>query len=90
MIDPSCSEKIPEIIISGEAFSETGARRGQLVSARARVEVKAVRKSDGKLLDSDSETAVAVDIAEATAGKTALQDAAWVLLERMVPKLVGQ
>lgn len=90
VIDPSCSEKIPEIIISGEAFSETGARRGQLVSARARVEVKAVRKSDGKLLDSDSETAVAVDIAEATAGKTALQDAAWVLLERMVPKLVGQ
>ena len=89
VIDPSSSLKTPDIIISGEAFSETGARRGQLVSARARVEIKAVRKSDGKLLDSDSENAVAVDIAEATAGKIALQDASWTLFERLVPKIVN-
>jgi Curli production assembly/transport component CsgG len=89
VIDPASSQALPEVIISGEAFSETGARRGQLVSARARVELKAVRKSDGKLLDSDSENAVAVDIAEATAGKIALQDAAWSLLERLVPKIVN-
>jgi|APCry1669189000_1035189.scaffolds.fasta_scaffold00764_4 hypothetical protein len=89
VIDPAYSQKIPEVIISGEAFSETGARRGQLVSARARVEIKAIRKSDGKLLDSDSENAVAVDIAEATAGKIALQDASWILLERLIPKIVN-
>jgi TolB-like protein len=89
VIDPSYSQKIPEVVISGEAFSETGARRGQLVSARARVEIKAIKKSDGKLLDSDSENAVAVDIAEATAGKIALQDASWTLLERLVPKIVN-
>jgi hypothetical protein len=89
VIDPASSLKIPEVSISGEAFSETGARRGQLVSARARVEIKAVRKSDGKLLDSDSENAVAVDIGEATAGKIALQDASWTLLERLVPKIVN-
>jgi hypothetical protein len=89
VIDPSVSQTVPDIAITGEAFSETGARRGQLISARARAEIKVVRKSDGKLLDSDSTTTVAVDIAEATAGKTALQDAAWVLLERMVPKLIG-
>jgi TolB-like protein len=89
VIDPAYSQKIPDIIISGEGFSETGARRGQLVSARARIEIKAVKKSDGKLLDSDSENAVAVDIAEATAGKIALQDASWFLLERLVPKIVN-
>ncbi len=89
VIDPAYSQKISEVIISGEAFSETGARRGQLVSARARVEIKAIKKSDGKLLDSDSENAVAVDIAEATAGKIALQDASWTLLERLVPKIVN-
>jgi hypothetical protein len=89
VIDPAYSKKSPDVLISGEGFSETGARRGQLISARARVEIKAVSKSDGKILDSDSETAVAVDIAETTAGKTALQDASWSLLERLVPKTVN-
>jgi phenylpyruvate tautomerase PptA (4-oxalocrotonate tautomerase family) len=89
VIDPSLSPKQADILITGQAFSETGARRGQLVSARARAEIKAVRRSDGKLLDADRETAVAVDIAEATAGKTALQDAALILIERAVPKLVN-
>ena len=89
VIDPGLSDKKPDVVITGQAFSETGARRGQLVSARARAEIKAVRRSDGKLLDADRETTVAVDIAEATAGKTALQDAALILIERAVPKLVN-
>ncbi|MEO6055005.1 MAG: curli assembly protein CsgG, partial [Chthoniobacterales bacterium] len=82
--------KAPDVSISGEAFSQTGARHGQLVSARARAEVQAIRRSDNKVLDTDRETATAIDTAEAIAGKSALQDAAFKLIERMVPKLVNQ
>ncbi len=79
----------PMIRIGGEAFSQPGARRGQLVSARARVEVR-VEDSSGKVLAVDAETATAVDTAEAVAGKTALQEAALTLLERIAPKLSDQ
>jgi hypothetical protein len=80
--------KLADVVISGAAFSEAGPRRGQLVSSRARVEIKAVRRADSKVLAVDRETAVAVDITPGTAGKTALQQGAMTLLERLVPKLV--
>lgn len=89
VIDPQ-SGKAPDVVIKGEAFSETSARRGQLVSARARAEVEATRSSDNKVLAVDRETTSAVDTAPATAGKTALEDAGLILLERTVPKIVGQ
>jgi hypothetical protein len=76
----------PHLRIGGEAFSQPGARRGQLVSSRARVEVR-VEDSAGHVLAVDAETATAVDTAEAVAGKTALQEAALTLLERIAPKL---
>jgi len=76
----------PAYIVSGEAFSEPGARRGQLVSAKGRVEIK-VANASGTVLAADSHTATAVDTAEATAGKTALERAAFELVERVVPKL---
>lgn len=79
-----------EVMIRGEAISETGSRRGSLVSARGRAEVQVTRCLDGKLLAVDRETATAVDIAEAVAGKSALQSAALTLLERVVPQLVGE
>lgn len=76
----------PHLRIGGEAFSQPGARRGQLVSSRARVEVR-VEDSSGNVLAVDAETATAVDTAEAVAGKSALQEAALTLLERIAPKL---
>lgn len=76
----------PALRITGEAFSQPGARRGQLVSSRARVEVRVV-DDDGKVLAVDSQTATAVDTAEAVAGKTALERAALDLVERIAPKL---
>lgn len=76
------------LLISGEAFSETGARRGQLVCSRARVELQVLRRSDNKVLAVDRESGVAVDIAEASAGKAALHEAALNLVERLLPKLV--
>jgi TolB-like protein len=76
------------VLITGEAISQTGARRGQLVSARARVEIKAIRSSDNKLLITDRETGVAVDISDAIAGKSALQNTAFDIAERVIPALV--
>ncbi len=77
-----------DIEITGEAFSALGLRKGNLISCRARVEVKAHERKTGKLLLADRQTSVAVDIAEQVAAKTALQNAAGELAERLVPALV--
>lgn len=83
-------EKEAEVQITGEAISQTGSRRGQLVSARARIELKAIRAKDGKVLATDRETGVAVDISDAVAGKSALQNTAFDLAERIIPALVAK
>ena len=88
VIDPQ-GTKVADILIKGEAFSETAARRGQLVSARARAEIQATRSKDNQVLAADRETTSAVDTAPATAGKSALQNAGLILLERTVPKIVA-
>lgn len=86
VLDPADTTQEPDVRITGEAFSEFGARRGNLVSAIARVEIKAVRK-DGSLLGVDRQRGVAVDLAENVAAKEALQNAALKLLDRLVPRL---
>ncbi len=72
--------------IAGEAFSELGLRRGNLVSCRARVEI-VMKDASGKLLAADRQMDVAVDIAEHVAGKKALEAAALKLADRLVPRL---
>jgi hypothetical protein len=81
------SQQKPDIEITGEAFSAYGLRRGNLISCRARVEVKAHEKGTGKLLVADRQTSVGVDITEQTSAKTALQNAAFELAERLAPQL---
>jgi hypothetical protein len=78
----------PDLQIMGEAFSEFGMRKGNLVSCKARVELKAIDKTSGRVIFIDRQTAVAVDLSEHLAGKTAIQNAAAKLTERMLPKLV--
>jgi TolB-like protein len=63
------------VVISGEAFSEYASRIGNLVSCIGRAEIKITDRKSGQVLLSDRETARAVDLAENTAGKTALQKA---------------
>lgn len=77
-----------DIRIEGEGFSEFGLRRGNLVSVKARIEVKAVDHKSGEVVAIDRETAVEVDLTEQIAGKKALQTAAARIAERMLPKLV--
>jgi hypothetical protein len=76
-----------DVEISGDAFSEFGMRKGNLISCKARVEIKVRDKATGNLIAVDRQTSVAVDIAEQTAAKTALQNAALELAERLLPKL---
>jgi hypothetical protein len=87
IVNPTQVGAEPDIVIRGSGFSEMAGRRETLISCRARLEIQAVRRSDGKLLQADRETASAVDVAEHIAGKTALQEAAFTLLERLMPKL---
>lgn len=82
-------QKQADIIIDGEAFSEYAARHNDLLSVRARVEIKAVRRESSERIATDRQTDIAVDVAEQTAGKTALQNAAAEIASRLLPKLVN-
>lgn len=78
------------VVISGEAFSEFAMRLGEMVSCRARVEVKLTEVSSSKLLWADRETAISLGLAENIAGKDALQQAALEMSERLVMALIGE
>jgi hypothetical protein len=81
------SDKKPDIEITGEAFSAFAMRKGNLVSCRSRIELKARERTTGKILLVDRQTSVAVDVSEQTAAKTALENAADDLAERVLPAL---
>jgi hypothetical protein len=85
LVDSSSTNRA-DIEITGDAFSAYGMRKGNLISCKSRVEVKA-HKQNGDLITMDRQTSVAVDIAEQTAAKTALQNAAAELAERLLPQL---
>jgi hypothetical protein len=80
------SKEPADIDITGDAFSAYGLRKGNLISCRGRIEIK-VQKRTGELVTVDRQTSVAVDVAEQTAAKDALEKAAWDIAERLVPKL---
>jgi len=82
----SSSTNHADVEITGDAFSAYGMRKGNLISCKSRIEIKA-HKQNGDLITLDRQTSVAVDIAEQTAAKTALQNAAVGLAERFIPKL---
>ncbi len=77
-----------DVVIVGEAFSEFALQKGDLVSCKARVELKAIDTASGEILAVDRETDAGVDVAESTAAKTAIQKASATLAERNIPLLV--
>lgn len=88
VIDSSGKSSDADILLSGEGFSQFASRHGNLVSVKARVELKALNPESGQVIAVDRQTSVAVDLAEQIAGKAALQDAATSLAARLLPKLV--
>ena len=89
VVDPKASERKADILIQGEGFSEFAMRHGNLVSVKARLEIKAINTTD-KVVATDRQTTVMVDLTEQIAGKSALQNAAAQIAERLLPKLVGK
>ena len=83
------NRKDADVVLTGEGFSQFASRHGNLVSVKARLEVKALDRASGKVLAVGRQTSVAVDLAEHIAGKTALQDAAVSIAERILPQLAG-
>ena len=77
-----------DVLIVGEAFSETAARHGNLISVKARVELKAIDRKTDKIIAVDRQTALVVDLTENIAAKAAIAEAAAILAERILPKLV--
>jgi TolB-like protein len=75
-----------DFIITGEGFSEFASRHQNLISVKARLEVK-ITDRKGNVLAVDRQTSIAVDLAEAVAGKTALQTSAQKLALRILPKI---
>ena len=80
------NESDADIIIKGEGFSEFSTRRGNLISVKARLEIKAVDK-EGNIVAVDRQTNVEVGLAEQVTGKKALQNASAKIAERMLPKI---
>ena len=85
LVDDNSPQKA-DVEITGDAFSTFGLRKGNLISCKARIEVKAQRRT-GEILAVDRQMSVAVDIAEQTAAKRALEQAADDLAARLLPKL---
>lgn len=89
IIDPLVSNRSPDVEITGEAISQFGLRRGNLVSSRGRVEIKAISRKAGKVILISRDVSVAVDISPEIAGKAAIAKSAAKLTASLVPVLVA-
>jgi hypothetical protein len=79
-----------DIMITGEGFSEFGARIGGLVSCIARLEVQATERESRKIIASERTTRRAVDLSEAIAGKTALQAAGHEMAIKLIERIAKE
>jgi hypothetical protein len=87
VVDPMASNKKADIEITGTASSEFAMRKGNLVSAKANIEIKAIRHKDGTMVMVDREPTVAVDLSPESAGKLAQAKGASALAERFVKEI---
>lgn len=72
--------------ITGQGISEFAARNKNLISVKARLEVKVTDKQ-GNIIAIDRQTIVKVDLNEILAGKAALQEAAQKIAGRIIKKI---
>ncbi len=77
-----------DVLIVGEALSESGGRTGNLLTAKGRLEVRAIDAATGKILAIGRRTGTAVDLSETIAAKTALEEAARILAVQLIPEMM--
>lgn len=85
----SQSKKPADIIISGEGFTEFTSRKQGIVGVKSRLEIKAVDRKTRKVIATDRQIAIEVDLNENIAAKKALASASAKIAERLLPKLSG-
>jgi TolB-like protein len=91
VVDPeSGNAKQADVVITGEGFSEFATRHGNLISVKARLELRAVDRATDKVLAADRQVRVMVDLTEQIAGKAALQAAALDIALRLLPNAVKE
>ena len=78
-----------DILIIGEAFSEDANRTGNLFSARARVEARAIDVNNGSILTANGAHAAGQDIAANVAAKAALREAGTLMADFFINELCG-
>ena len=62
-----------DILVLGEGVSQFALRKGELISCKARMEIKALRVKDDQLLAINNITSTGIDVSEMIASKEALQ-----------------
>jgi TolB-like protein len=90
VLDSKAADRKADIVLQYEGFSEFAVRHGSLASVKARLEVKAIDQQTEKVVATDRQITVDVDLTEQIAGKKALQDAAAAIAERLLPKIVSR
>lgn len=86
VVDASSGAR-PDFTIEGEAFSERAMQRGNLISCKARVEVKLRNAATGVLVSNDRQVSVVTDLGEHVAAKSALARSAAEIAERLLPMI---
>jgi TolB-like protein len=93
----SAEEAIPrtmpedvKIILIGQAFSEAAGRFGDLISAKGRVEVRALDRETGAIIAIARRTQATVDLSQQIAGKKAIEEAAANIAYELIPKIAAK
>jgi len=76
-----------DLALTGEGFTEFATRKGDLVGVRARVEIKVVENASKRVIAADRQTEIELNLSEVLAGKSALEQAAAKIAERVLPQL---
>lgn len=77
-----------DIIIVSEAVSEFAGQRGELVSCRGRVEIRAIDRKSKRVLAVGKSTRTNVGISETIVAKTVLEETAEEIISRFIPEMV--